>query len=309
MTTDFSALPPGSPTPVGGPSPALTPLQQAVLAWGGRAYRDLPWRHSRDPWAILISELMLQQTQVARVVPRWHTFLTRFPTASACAAAQVGDVVREWAGLGYNRRAVNLHRAATVVVDRHHGKVPGDLEALLGLPGVGRYTARAILAFAFGADVGLVETNSARLLARAGSGAPLTPVAAQAWADALVPHGRGWEWNQAVMDLGSTVCRRRAPACTECPVAASCAWNNAGRPSPDPADGSAGVGTRQSVFAGSDRQGRGRLVAALRLGPVGDDDVAATAGWPTEPDRAHRMAEALVADGLARWDDGELSLS
>jgi len=252
---------------------------------------------------------MLQQTQVARVVPRWDAFLVRFPTASACAAAAVGDVVREWAGLGYNRRAVNLHRAATAVVERHGGSMPDDLGALLDLPGVGPYTARAVLAFAFGADVGLVETNSARLLARAGAGRALTAGAAQAWADDLVPVGRGWEWNQAVMDLGSTVCRRRAPACGECPAAGSCTWNTAGRVAPDPADGSAGVGTRQSVFAGSDRQGRGRLVSALRLGPVAVDDVAAVAGWPTQPERARRTADALVADGLARLDDGALRLA
>jgi len=290
-------------------SPALTAYQEGVLTWGGRTYRDLPWRRSRDPWAILVSELMLQQTQVARVVPRWTAFLVRFPTASACAAAPVGDVVRAWAGLGYNRRAVNLHRAATTVVDRHGGSLPNDMDALLGLPGVGPYTARAIQAFAFGVDVGLVETNGARLLARAVAGTPLTAAEAQTRADALVPPGRGWEWNQAVMDLGSMVCRRRAPGCADCPVAGSCAWNRAGRPSPDPAEGSAGVGTRQSAFSGSDRQGRGRLVAALRLGPVGLDEVAAVAGWPEEPDRARRMADALVAEGLARSSDGLLSLA
>ncbi|MDQ6797057.1 MAG: A/G-specific adenine glycosylase, partial [Actinomycetota bacterium] len=290
MTIDPTVCRARSARAMTGPAPGLTAVQERVLTWGRRAYRDLPWRRTRDPWAILVSELMLQQTQAARVAPRWDAFLVRFPTASDCAAAAVGDVVREWAGLGYNRRAVNLHPAATAVVERYGGSLPDDLEALLGLPGVGPYTARAVLAFAFGADVGLVETNSARLLARAGAGRPLTARDAQAWADALVPPGRGWEWNQAVMDLGSTVCRRRAPDCAECPVEASCTWNRAGRPVPDPADGSAGVGTRQSAFAGSDRQGRGRLVAALREDPVSVADVAATAGWPAQPDRAQRMA-------------------
>ncbi len=286
-----------------------TAFSEVVLAWGRQNYRDLPWRRIRDPWAILVSELMLQQTQVVRVLPCWTAFLVRFPTASACAAAPVSDVVRAWAGLGYNRRAVNLHRAAIVMVDCHGGSLPNDLEALLRLPGVGAYTARAVQAFAFGVDVGLVETNGARLLARAVAGTPLTAADAQAQADALVPPGGGWEWNQAVMDLGSRVCRRRAPDCATCPVAGLCTWNRAGRRAPDPAEGSAGVGTRQSVFAGSDRQGRGRLVAALRLGPVRLDYLAHTAGWPADPDRARRMADALVAEGLARSDDGVLTLA
>jgi len=252
---------------------------------------------------------MLQQTQVDRVVPRWEAFLRVFPTPAACASAPAGEVVRAWAGLGYNRRAVSLHRTATTIVGCHGGSLPDDLGALLAFPGVGPYTARAVQAFAFGLDVGLVETNSARFLARSVAGQRMTAPEAQARADTLVPPGLGWEWNQAVMDLGATVCRRRAPACPDCPVAASCAWHMAGRSSPDPADGSAGVGTPQSVFAGSDRQGRGRLVAALRSGSISADDLATAAGWPTEPQRALRIAEALVSDGLARLDDGVLFLS
>ena len=252
---------------------------------------------------------MLQQTQVARVVPRWHAFLTRFPTPGACAASGVGEVVREWAGLGYNRRAVNLHRAATVVVRRFGGMLPRELEALLELPGVGRYTARAVQAFAFGLDVGLVETNTGRVLARADSGSPLSAGEAQRRADALVPAGQGWEWNQALMDLGSMVCRRRAPVCDVCPVVGQCAWAGAGRPAPDPADASASTPLRQSRFAGSDRQGRGRLVAALRSGPVAEADLAATAGWPGQPERARAVGEALVSEGLARRAEGGLVLA
>ncbi len=288
---------------------ALTAFQEDVLAWGRRMYRDLPWRRSRDPWAILVSELMLQQTQVTRVVSRWDEFLHLFPTPATCAAAPVGDVVRAWAGLGYNRRAVSLHRAAALVVERHAGSLPDDLGALLSLPGVGPYTARAVQAFAFGLDVGLVETNSARLLARGVAGQRMTAAEAQACADRSVPSGLGWAWNQAVMDLGATVCRRRVPSCADCPVAASCAWNAAGRRRPDPAEGSAGVSTRQAVFAGSDREGRGRLVTALRTGAVAIDDLAVTAGWPDERQRARRMADGLVSDGLARWNDGALCLS
>jgi A/G-specific adenine glycosylase len=265
------------------------------MAWAEVAGRDLPWRRTRDPWAVLVSELMLQQTQVPRVVPRYHDFLSRFPTATAAASAPVAEVVRAWAGLGYNRRAVNLHRAAVAVVDRHGGVVPGSLAELVALPGVGPYTARAVLAFAYEVDVGVVEVNTARVLARAVAGRTLALAEAQALADAVVPPGRGWAWNQAMVDLGATVCTRAAPSCDGCPLRACCAWLVAGRSAPDPA----GAAVRQSRFAGSDRQGRGRLVAALRAGPVTVADVAAAAGWPDEPERAARVAADLVADGLA----------
>lgn len=272
-------------------------LRDSLTAWAAGARRDLPWRRTRDPWAVLVSELMLQQTQVARVVPRYEAFLARFPTPAATAAAPVADVLRAWAGLGYNRRALNLHRAAVAVVDRHRGVMPATLVELVALPGVGRYTARAVLAFAYEADVGVVEVNSARVLARAGAGRPLRVAEAQALADALVPAGGGWAWNQAMLDLGATVCTKSAPRCHVCPLAACCAWAAAG--GPDPAVGSAGAGSRQSTFAGSDRQGRGRLMDALRSGPVAMAGVAAAAGWPDDPQRAQRVAETLVADGLA----------
>lgn len=272
-------------------------LRDSLSAWSEGSRRDLPWRRTRDPWAVLVSELMLQQTQVARVVPRYEAFLERFPTPAATAAAPVADVLREWAGLGYNRRAVNLHRAAVAVIERHGGVMPSNLAELEALPGVGRYTARAVLAFAFEADVGVVEVNSARVLARAVAGRPLRVGEAQALADSLVPAGRGWAWNQAMLDLGATVCTKSAPRCDRCPVRACCAWAGAG--GPDPAIGSAGEGSRQSTFAGSDRQGRGRLVDALRLGPVPWAGVASAAGWPDDPERAERVAAGLVADGLA----------
>ncbi len=259
---------------------------------------------------MLVSELMLQQTQVARVAPRWADFLERFPTAGDCAAASVGDVVRAWEGLGYNRRAVSLHRTAVTVVERHGGRLPADLGALQALPGVGPYVARAVLAFAFEQDVGVLDTNAARVLARAVAGRRLgTRAEAQAMADSLVPASMGWVWNQAVLDLGALVCTRRRPDCGRCPLArhgaggrGACRWDAAGRPEPDPVEGSAGVTGRQSPFAGSDRQGRGRLVAALRRSPVPATELPAAAGWSTTEDdlaRARRIADSLVADGLA----------
>ncbi len=257
---------------------------------------------------MLVSEVMTQQTQVARVVPAYHRFLERFPSAAACAAAPVAEVVREWAGLGYNRRAVSLHRAAVAVVERHRGRLPHDLAALRALPGVGPYTARAVLAFAFEDDVGVVEVNTARVLARAFAGRPLAAAEAQSLADALVPDGGGWAWNQALLDVGATVCAKRVQACDECPLRPWCAWADAGRPDPDPSLGSAGAGGRQSPFAGSDRQGGGRLVDALRRGPVAAADVAAATGWPDQPERAHRVAARLVADGLAVGHEGGLRL-
>jgi A/G-specific adenine glycosylase len=274
-------------------------VQQALLSWSARTRRDLPWRHTRDPWAILVSELMLQQTQVPRVVPKYQSFLERFPSAVACAAASVADVVREWAGLGYNRRAVNLHRAAVTVVERHGGELPDDLDALLALPGVGPYTARAVLTFAFGRDVGIVESNTGRVLARV-AGRPLAQADAQRIADDLVPSGHGWEWNQAMIDLGASVCLRRAPLCGECPVSTQCRWHGG----PDPA----APAYRQSTFAGSDRQGRGRLVDAMRVAPVPLGRIPDAAGWPDDPARAHRVADTLVADGLAVETDGALRL-
>ena len=246
---------------------------------------------------MLVSEAMLQQTQVARVAPRYAAFLRRFPTPAATAAAPVADVLREWAGLGYNRRALHLHRAAVAVVERHGGVMPATLAELVALPGVGQYTARAVLAFAYEADVGVVEVNSARVLARAAAGRPLGAGEAQELADALVPAGGGWAWNQAMLDLGATVCTKSAPRCDACPLLPCCAWAGAG--GTDPAVGSAGADSRQSTFAGSDRQGRGRLVDALRLGPVPLAGVASAAGWPDDAERADRVAAGLVADGLA----------
>ena len=237
-----------------------------VLAWGLPRLRDLPWRRVRDPWRILVAEVMLQQTQVERVIPKWYAFCDAYPAPAVCAAAPLGDVLRLWHGLGYPRRARNLHEAATAMVEHHGGRVPDSLSDLLALPGIGRYTARAVLAFAYERDEAVVDTNIARLLARV-AGERLTPKRVQSLADGLVPRGDGWAWNQCLMDLGAVVCRP-APRCDACPVNALCAWRRAGWPEPDPAVGSAGVSTPQSRFEGSDRQARGRVLEALTRGPA-----------------------------------------
>lgn len=280
----------------------------AVLAWWESRRRELPWRETRDPWAVLVCEVMAQQTQVARVAARWGPFLERFPSPAACAAASIGDVLAEWSGLGYNRRALALHRCAVSVVDRHDGRLPASLAELLALPGIGPYTARAVLAFAFEVDAAVVDTNTARVLAR-WRGRRLTARDVQADADSALAPGQAWAWNQAMLDLGATVCRRRAPTCDVCPVRSDCAWHEAGRPAPDPADGSAGVSGGQGRFVGSDRQGRGRLVEALRSREVASGELAAVMGWPDDPPRADRVAATLLADGLVSRRGGTYRLA
>lgn len=286
----------------------IAEVQRRLVEWWAEHQRDLPWRRSRDPWAVLVSELMLQQTQVARVVDRWGRFLERFPSVAACAAAPRADVVDEWSGLGYNRRAVYLHRAAQACVERFDGVLPRSVDDLESLPGVGPYTARAVLVFAHEADIGLVDTNAGRFVARALVGSPVTATVAQATADAAVPPGQGWSWGQAVFDLGATVCTKRSPRCDACPIVDHCAWANAGHPQPDPIEGSAGISAAQSRFEGSDRQGRGRLVAVLRRRSVTDEELASVMGWVGQRDRADRVASSLVRDGLVVHDGGRWRL-
>ncbi len=279
-----------------------------LVAWFTDRGRDLPWRRTRDPWRILVAESMLQQTQVARVVDRWPRFLDRFPDPEACATAPVADVITEWAGLGYNRRAVNLHRSAVLIVERHGGRVPQRLDELLLLPGIGSYTARAVRVFAFETDDAVLDTNVARILARL-AGRRWAAAEAQSMADDVLGPDP-WVWNQAMLDVGAGWCRPRDPGCDRgCPLRPACRWATDGRPEPDPATGSAGVSGRQSRFEGSDRQGRGRLVAALRSGPVGRDALAEAMGWPDDRERAVRVAASVVEDGLAIVNaDGALEL-
>ena len=271
-----------------------------MLEWGAPHRRDLPWRRTRDPWHILVAEVMLQQTQVERVVPHYERFIAAFPTPGACAQADQATVVRQWSGLGYNRRALNLHRAATTVVTQHDGGLPRDDALLRSLPGVGPYTARAVRSFAFGDDVAAVDTNAIRLLTRAVSGAALTPARATRLGDRLVPAGLSWEFNQSVFDLGATVCTAARPRCGECPLHRQCAWRRGDATAPDPWRLSP-TARRQSVFTGSDRQGRGLLLQALRRGAVPESRLAGACGWADDPTRAQRVAGSLVAEGFARW--------
>jgi A/G-specific adenine glycosylase len=271
-----------------------------VLRWGLPRLRDLPWRQTRDPWAILVSEVMLQQTQAPRVIPKWRQFMAAFPTPDDCATASLGDVLRLWQGLGYPRRARNLHAAAIEITAL--GRFPTDLDGLLALPGIGSYTARAVLSFAFETDVAVVETNIGRVLARV-AGHRLTPKEAQAAADAALPAGRSWEWNQCLMDVGAVLCRPTSPRCDSCPLSTRCVWHGVGD---DPAMGSAGVSTRQPRFDGSDRQARGKLLKALTSGPVRYEEVAAV--MHCDAARAERLVDDLTREGLVVRRDRALRL-
>jgi A/G-specific adenine glycosylase len=253
-----------------------------LLTWWADAGRDLPWRRTRDPWAVLVCEVMAQQTQVARVVERWPVFLERFPTPAACAAAPVADVLRLWSGMGYNRRALALHACAVRVVEDHGGALPADVDALRALPGVGPYTARAVAAFAHELDHGVVDTNSARVLAR-WAGERLGSRAMQDAADAAVPRGQAWAWNQAMLDLGATVCLRRSPRCDVCPVVEQCAWARTGWPEPDPADGSAGC--RPASPASTAATGRAEAAWSRPCAPVPCARASSRRRWggPTTP--------------------------
>ncbi len=258
-------------------SAGLQDLQRAVLAWYGAHARNLPWRRTTDPYAILVSEVMSQQTQVARIVPRYEAWLERWPTADALAGACAADVIGAWVGLGYNSRALRLREACAVVA---RDGWPRTAAGLLALPGVGPYTGAAVASFAFGERVAAVDTNVRRVAARLGRGTP----------DALLPPGPSAEWNQAAMELGALVCRARAARCEVCPAAPWCASRGA-VPAPVPtADG------RAVRFQDTNRWVRGRIVAALAAGD----------GLPAQIDtaRVRRALDGLVRDGLVCETDG-----
>ena len=258
-----------------------TPLQAAVLEWYRADRRDLPWRRTRDPYAILVSEVMLQQTQVARVVPRYEAWLERWPSAVALAAASPAQVLTEWVGLGYNRRALRL-REACVVVARDGW--PRDAAGLARLPGIGPYTAAAVASFAFDEQVAAVDTNVARVASRVG----LTPAE-------LLPAGEAAEWNQAAMELGARVCGARRVLCPECPAGAWCPSSGQVVVAPR-----APKGSRQR-FEDTDRYARGRIVAALAGGAALPADLGA--------ERLERALSGLERDGLVvRGSDGAARL-
>lgn len=236
------------------------PARAAILAWFDASGREFPFRGVADPYAILVSETMAQQTQIARASAKWTSFLTRFPTVHALAAAAPADVLREWRGLGYNRRALNLQRAARQIVAEHGGRVPSELGALERLPGIGPYTARAVAALAFGQPVGPVDTNVRRVFGRILGGT--TPaLELQEVADRAVPADRPADWTHAVMDLGATICLSARPRCGECPAQRWCLFAAAGGVvTPARAD----RGSRHPPFAHTTRWLRGRLMDLLR---------------------------------------------
>jgi A/G-specific adenine glycosylase len=284
-------------------------LPALVLDWYRENARDLPWRRpGTTPWGVLVSEFMLQQTPVARVEPVWTEWLARWPRPSALAAAPRADVLRAWGKLGYPRRALRLHAAATVLADAHGDVVPADVDALEALPGVGSYTARAVAAFGFGRRCPVVDTNVRRVVARAVHGAgdagQARVRADLADVDALLPADErdAAVLSAGLMELGAVVCAARAPRCGACPVRSSCAWYAAGRP--------AYTGPRRpaQTFAGTDRQVRGLLLDVLRdaRGPVGRG--ALDAVWADGAQR-DRCLHSLLVDGLAEHtDDGRFAL-
>ncbi|WP_434616952.1 A/G-specific adenine glycosylase [Arthrobacter sp. A5] len=313
-------------------------MHQAIVSWFGRNARDLPWRSADcSPWGVLVSEVMLQQTPVVRVLPVWKDWMSRWPDPGSLAAAASGDAVRAWGRLGYPRRALRLHAAAAAITAEYDGEVPGSYDRLLTLPGVGSYTAAAVAAFAFGHRETVVDTNIRRVQARLSSGqalpAPALTAAEMRLATRLLPEEPvlSVKWNAAVMELGALICTARSPRCTECPVRAECSWLAAGEPEPT-------YTPRGQAWAGTDRQVRGAMMAALRAAESGlqrellfaaapslvtqvhgtgtesepDSDALSPVGaqlhrlyaLKAEEDQLERAIEGLLRDGLAQALDG-----
>ncbi|MHA7154502.1 HhH-GPD family protein [Arthrobacter sp. TMN-50] len=295
-------------------------LHQRIIGWFGVQARDLPWRGPvRTPWSVLVSEFMLQQTPVVRVLPVFTDWLSRWPTPADLAAAPAGDALRHWGRLGYPRRALRLHAAARALVEDHNGEVPDTVDELLTLPGVGTYTAAAVAVFAFGKRETVVDTNIRRVHARLVGGdalpAPaLTAAELRRAADLLPDDGaQSVLWNAAVMELGALVCTARAPKCSQCPVFDACAWMAAGRPEPH-------YVPKGQAWAGTDRQVRGAMMGVLRDAAVpvvrealvGEPvDLMSGPGTSLTPllklhglnapkDQLERSLAGLVKDGLAR---------
>jgi len=308
-------MPPAPPALVPPVSALPADARAAVLTWFDARGRALSFRASRDPYAILVSEVMAQQTQISRVVEAWGRFIDRFPTVEALAAASPADVLRAWRGMGYDRRALNLHRAAKMIVAEHDGQVPRDLAALQALPGIGPYTARAVASIAFGAAVGAVDTNVRRVLGRVfGGRAGLAPAALQAAADASVDPVRSADWTHALMDVGATLCRTTRPRCEECPLRPWCRLAVASsEPAATPAAPPMRVATTPlprahapaQPFRATTRWLRGRIVDRLRDAedhawtvidaPIGDHDAIAI----------QRTLTALARDGIVELDPAD----
>ncbi|SPM34236.1 Adenine-specific DNA glycosylase, acts on AG and A-oxoG pairs [Mycobacterium rhizamassiliense] len=280
-----------------------------LLGWYDRARRDLPWREPGvDAWQILVSEFMLQQTPVARVLPIWTEWVRRWPTPSATAAASAADVLRAWGKLGYPRRAKRLHECAIVIARDHGDVVPDDVETLLGLPGIGSYTARAVACFAYRQSVPVVDTNVRRVVARAvhglaDAGAP-SATRDHAAVSALLPEdATAPDFSAALMELGATVCIARGPRCGLCPLG-ECAWRGAGYPAAQ------GPARRVQTYAGTDRQVRGRLLDVLRANSSPVTRAQLDVAWLTDTAQRDRALYSLLADGLVtQTADGRFGLA
>ena len=274
----------------------MSDLHGPILAWYADHQRDLPWRRPEaTPWSVMVSEFMLQQTPVARVLPVHEAWLETWPTPADLAAVAPGEAVRAWGRLGYPRRALRLHAAAQAIVERHHGQVPTSYDDLLALPGVGDYTASAIASFAFGQAHVVLDTNVRRVFARVDGGVefPSSSVtrAERDLAAELMPAEHAATWAVAVMELGALVCTAANPSCDRCPVADLCGWRAAGHPAYD------GPARRVQTWAGTDRQCRGRLLGVLRAtdGPVHRSSL--DSAWHDEGQR-ERCLTSLLDDGL-----------
>ncbi|MBA3945374.1 MAG: A/G-specific adenine glycosylase [Herpetosiphonaceae bacterium] len=301
--------------------PDLQLIRHALLDWF-RAYgRKLPWRETRNPYHVLVSEIMLQQTQVDRVKPKYAAFLEQFPTLEALAAATPGDVIRAWSGLGYNRRALNLQRTAQAVLREHDGVFPQTAEALQTLPGIGPYTAGALACFAFEQDVAFMDTNIRRVIRRVFVGpADQKPAPTErellALAGAAVPPGQGWSWNQAIMELGALICTATRPRCQQCPLRAACrayqTWRIADEQlvlMPQPIRPVRAIAERSAPFHTSNRFFRGRVIAALRPLPPGAILPYSELGPQVKPDWNLQELDWLKAIVAGLADDGLVAIN
>ncbi|WP_208026141.1 A/G-specific adenine glycosylase [Amycolatopsis acidicola] len=281
-----------------------------MIDWFDRTHRDLPWRRPAcTGWGVLVSEIMLQQTPVARVQPIWEEWLERWPVPSALAAASQGEVLRAWGKLGYPRRALRLHAAAAAIAEQHGDVVPSNVDTLLALPGIGAYTARAVAAFAYGKRAPVVDTNVRRVVARAVHGAgdagPASNTRDMADVEALLPvdEARAARFSAALMELGALVCTARSPRCADCPIYDTCAWQRAGRPAYD------GPAKPTQKFAGTDRQIRGKLLDVLRDTPEPVWKASLDVVWPQDAGRRDRCLASLLTDGLVEQiADGRFAL-